>query len=720
MAFELILTGDTFNEGRIKINNAFNEGTDFWSGTSTDDTIFINDAYPNVSINSLGEPFTYNLALGASNTVSDEASVGLFTQNYATAIGYGNIANGQVSHAEGESNIASGTFSHVGGKGMYVSGTTSFAHSRRQANNIASLVPAGRVFGESGAVLGGVDCSIIPHRDGFGAGYSNVFSSKSVILGSESAYIIGQNAPAIPARGRQYGESSVIVGCRQNGPDTEIYNEAVNGSFIMNTNQSYVKQNNSDLSQETNVNNVIIAGKKSQIEDSSSAIIIGAGINSPGSTPNNKISASKTSTIISSNFSSIHKSTKSVVSGGVGNLISYDIGSGGQTGSYDFLRNSAILAGKNNTIANYWETGSTSDTTNPLTNCVIIGGQDNEILGYKTKDIAIIGGNNNRHENTNLDNQKPFSNVILGGEKNVIIAGNAGRVVKNSVLLGGGNKILSEPNFAPAAINVFNIMAGRGIARRVGDITNTFEAGYSATLVGAPNYTNRTILLNVVSGSGYWDGALIVGSADYAEYFEWQDGNLNDEKRYGYFVSLVGNKIEIGNSNVVGTVSPTPGFIGDSPSLKWSKSYLKDEFRRKLKVEYKIYLISGDTGNIDDVKIYIDESENVYKNYPNLGQLDGVLYTGDTKNKVYIGSIYENKINPNYDKDQEYLSRKERKEWSPIGILGKLHVRTSEQITSDKISADSNGEAINGTDYHVLKSIKDYDGDYGIVQILFK
>ena len=53
-------------------------------------------------------------------------------------------------------------------------------------------------------------------------------------------------------------------------------------------------------------------------------------------------------------------------------------------------------------------------------------------------------------------------------------------------------------------------------------------------------------------------------------------------------------------------------------------------------------------------------------------------------------------------------------------MLGKLHVRTSEQITSDKISVDSNGEAINGTDYHVLKPIKDYDGDYGIVQILFK
>jgi hypothetical protein len=66
------------------------------------------------------------------------------------------------------------------------------------------------------------------------------------------------------------------------------------------------------------------------------------------------------------------------------------------------------------------------------------------------------------------------------------------------------------------------------------------------------------------------------------------------------------------------------------------------------------------------------------------------------------------------------IPRKERQEWSPIGLLGKLHVRTSEQITGPKISVDSNGMAINGTDYHVLKSIKDYDGNYGIVQVLFR
>ena len=53
-------------------------------------------------------------------------------------------------------------------------------------------------------------------------------------------------------------------------------------------------------------------------------------------------------------------------------------------------------------------------------------------------------------------------------------------------------------------------------------------------------------------------------------------------------------------------------------------------------------------------------------------------------------------------------------------MLGKLNVRTSEQITGTTISADSNGMAINGNDYHVLENKKNYDGNYGVVKILFK
>jgi hypothetical protein len=44
---------------------------------------------------------------------------------------------------------------------------------------------------------------------------------------------------------------------------------------------------------------------------------------------------------------------------------------------------------------------------------------------------------------------------------------------------------------------------------------------------------------------------------DYAEYFEWEDGNMNQEDRRGYFVTLVNDKIQITKENdyILGVVS---------------------------------------------------------------------------------------------------------------------------------------------------------------------
>ena len=35
---------------------------------------------------------------------------------------------------------------------------------------------------------------------------------------------------------------------------------------------------------------------------------------------------------------------------------------------------------------------------------------------------------------------------------------------------------------------------------------------------------------------------------DFGEYFEWADGNINDEDRIGYMVQLSGEKIELAKS----------------------------------------------------------------------------------------------------------------------------------------------------------------------------
>ncbi len=757
MAFENILTGDTFNEGRIKINEGFNE-FDLWDGTSYGNTVFINSQYPNSTTSEQTPSEGYNTVFGANNIAVEVNPIFNGTSN--VVIGYSNTSKGNVSHAEGYLTTTLGNYCHAGGFNTTVSGSSSFIHSRKQSSTIASGVDSAVLFQDGSAILGGSDSSIINYRDAYASYNDGEIGGHNCILGSKEVYITAQDDPDnnAPVGSTDKGQSgySVIVGCNSDGPNKEIYNEGVYGSALINTSFSYVKQNgDSDFGVSISTSNAIIGGRRGQIENSDCSTIIGSGKPGLGSTPYNFIKKAKVSSIISSlnsnidNDSAIYSSIKhSVISGGEGNLIAIDIGTGGQDDlTEDTILNSVIIGGNGNTIAKYYEVfTNTAETVN---NCAIIGGENNDILGGRYHQCVIVGGSENKHRNTVLYNNSPQNNVILGGENNVISSGSFG-TPSNCVVLGGKNKDLTKG--LTADLNVSTVIAGQGFKSSRYSVlaSNSFQAGYSLATI--PTTAARTIYLDWQNGNGYWDGSLSVGTADYAEYFEWQDGNINNEERYGYAVSLVGDKIEIGNSDIVGIVSPTPGFIGDSASLKWKDFHLKDEFRRKLKIEYKKYIISGQTSvnnivepyeiidfknldklnklsytgrtsNVDDseiVEFYIDEDDNIYKNYPSAGNLDGILYTGSTEGKVYVGNIFENKINPNFDKDQEYLSREERKEWSPIGLLGKLHVRTSEQITGNNISFDINGEAINGTDYHVLKSIKDYDGDYGIVQILFK
>jgi len=103
--------------------------------------------------------------------------------------------------------------------------------------------------------------------------------------------------------------------------------------------------------------------------------------------------------------------------------------------------------------------------------------------------------------------------------------------------------------------------------------------------------------------------------------------------------------------------------------------------------------------------------------------ISGLTFSGNVQDLTNTGQVKSfPKMNPNFDPSVEYLTREERKEWSPIGLLGKLKVRTNEVITGNTISVDIDGYAVNGNGatFKVLDHVKEYDGDYGIVRILLK
>jgi hypothetical protein len=142
------------------------------------------------------------------------------------------------------------------------------------------------------------------------------------------------------------------------------------------------------------------------------------------------------------------------------------------------------------------------------------------------------------------------------------------------------------------------------------------------------------------TGNVYGLAAFHSSGADYAEYFEWVDGNLSKENRAGYFVTLDGEKIKYANDGdyILGVTSAVPGIIGDSASESWKERWKTDIFGR---IQYHDVTVPAQKDNKGNVII---------------------------KERVESQPI----TNPNYDNSKPYISREKRPEFAPVGMLGKL------------------------------------------------
>ncbi|MDE4175809.1 peptidase G2 autoproteolytic cleavage domain-containing protein [Phaeobacter sp. PT47_59] len=90
-------------------------------------------------------------------------------------------------------------------------------------------------------------------------------------------------------------------------------------------------------------------------------------------------------------------------------------------------------------------------------------------------------------------------------------------------------------------------------------------------------------------GTNTTDGTWGTTGADYAEFFEWLDGNPAGEDRRGLSVVLVGNKIRPAQQgeDPFGVVSATPSVVGDTDNDQWRGKYLRDDFGSHVWEEYE-------------------------------------------------------------------------------------------------------------------------------------
>ncbi len=168
--------------------------------------------------------------------------------------------------------------------------------------------------------------------------------------------------------------------------------------------------------------------------------------------------------------------------------------------------------------------------------------------------------------------------------------------------------------------------------------------------------------------------------ADYAEYFEWQDGNPNKEDRRGLFVTLKQNKIKIANAEddfILGIVSGDPSVIGDAHDDQWNQMYIKDIFGSPVFEDAEIPEEKDGEGNI--------------------------ITPARTEHRQ--------KLNPDYDNSKKYVPRSARPEWDAVGMMGKLVVVDDGSCVPDEYCKHSdNGKATladTKTHYRAMERLDD-------------
>ena len=158
----------------------------------------------------------------------------------------------------------------------------------------------------------------------------------------------------------------------------------------------------------------------------------------------------------------------------------------------------------------------------------------------------------------------------------------------NSVYTGSnGNTIITYPGSASQSTRID--------ART----TDGSEAVYKADTGGGV-----TIKFEA-DGDGRFDGQADIGTAsDYAEYFEWLDGNTSSADRRGMTVVMDGEKIRPATdsddtSKIIGVVSAKPAVVGDSAWSEWQLAHLKDAYGSWV-TEDKEYLVWNKFGTFTD------------------------------------------------------------------------------------------------------------------------
>lgn len=350
----------------------------------------------------------------------------------------------------------------------------------------------------------------------------------------------------------------------------------------------------------------------------------------------------------------------------------------------------------NLTSSNHNYANSFYGVNNSVTGEIISGSSyyENTLLGYgnhikaiSSKDISnmnIFGS----HNSLMLDDSSAcWENIILGIDNSLELCYSSNSCnmivgIKNTIKDDSNGisdiSVLGSNNYISDFYNVDN-------SRIIGSFNTLLgtknDFSYNQTIIGDRGYINYNTTANAdsigilfavsgnkmtldKSGNLSLQGSLTSNGADYAEDWEWEDGNINNEDRRGLFVTFADNGYHIRIANIddeiLGVVSSNPSVVGGGDNFEWRGKYLKDVFG-----DY-IY---------NDVQIPITTKEQkiVKEEYTDD---DGVHHPPEYESiEVETGEYRTEKhmvLNPDFDDTLVYTNREYRPEHCYIAHLGKV------------------------------------------------
>ena len=302
-------------------------------------------------------------------------------------------------------------------------------------------------------------------------------------------------------------------------------------------------------------------------------------------------------------------------------------------------------------------------------------------------------------ENVSIEGQNHIASgqslplKIQGGSYNVFFG--SGTMSYNNVQFGFGSQLNIKGSCGACfgekttQNGCYQIVSG---LNNIPDSGEGWNKGSYAVIVGNGTWSSQANAYTLDwQGNGTFAGTVSSSTgADYAEYFEWKDGNPNNEDRVGYIVTLDGDKIVKANTgdDILGICSGTAMVLGDSAEWNWNKRYLTDDFGRI---------------------IYEDRMEHHEAIYNDDGELI---------KEAWDEEVHAPKQNPEYDASQPYVKRADRPEWQIVGMMGKIYVRDDGSCivngyadVKDGIATKANGK----TNMRVMERVSD-----NIVRVLMK